>query len=56
MLSPFPEAPYPILPLPASMMVFLHPSTHSNLPPLIPLHWGIYGAFIGPRTSLPIDA
>jgi hypothetical protein len=24
-------------------------------PPSIPLHWGIYGAFIGPRTSPPID-
>jgi hypothetical protein len=31
-----------------------HPPT-PNSPPLIPLHWNIYGAFIGPRTSPPID-
>ena len=39
MLSPFPvspllETPYPILPPPASMRVFLHPPTHSHLPAL----------------------
>jgi hypothetical protein len=39
------------------MRVFLHhpPTTPTSLP-LIPLHWGIYRAFIGPRTSPPIDA
>ena len=31
---PRPEAPYPILPLPASMRVFLHSLTHSHLPAL----------------------
>ena len=39
MLSPFSvhplrETPYPILPPPASMRVFLHPPTHSHLPTL----------------------
>ena len=29
-----PETPYHILPPPASMKVFLHPSTHSHLPAL----------------------
>jgi hypothetical protein len=41
------------------MKVLLHPHNHSHLPtspPQIPLHWGIYWVFIGPRTSLPIDA
>lgn len=36
-LSWFPsllETPYPILPPPASVRVFLHPSTHSHLPAL----------------------
>ena len=40
----------------ASMRVVLHSSTHSTSLPSIPLQWGIYWAFIGPRTSLPIDA
>jgi hypothetical protein len=34
-------------------------STHlltPTSPPLIPLHWGIYWAFIEPKTSLPFDA
>jgi hypothetical protein len=34
-LSQYPlllETPYPILPSPASMRVFLHPPTHSHLP------------------------
>jgi hypothetical protein len=56
-LSWFPlllEAPYPIPPTPASMKMFLHPPTPATLP-LIHLHWGIYQAFIGPRTSPPID-
>jgi hypothetical protein len=34
---------------------FTHPHTPTS-PPLIPLHWGIYQAFIGPRTSPSIDA
>ena len=40
-----PEIPYhvPQSPTPTSV-------------PLIPLHWNIYQAFIGPRTSPPIDA
>jgi hypothetical protein len=61
-LSPYPvfsllETPYPIPRPPASMRVFLHP-THPPTPtssPSISLHWGIYWAFIGPRTSPPID-
>jgi hypothetical protein len=32
-----------------------HPPNPTSLPS-IPLHWGIYRAFIGPRTSPPIDA
>jgi hypothetical protein len=49
--------PYRILPLPASIRVFLYPPTLSHLPALYsPLHWGIYQAFIGPRTSPSIDA
>jgi hypothetical protein len=48
-----PETPYPILPTPASMRVFLHPPTPTS-PTSIPLHWGIYRAFIGPRTSSPL--
>jgi hypothetical protein len=32
-----------------------HPPTLSSLPS-ISLHWGVYQAFIGPRTSPPIDA
>jgi hypothetical protein len=35
--------------------MFLHPPTHTSLPS-IPLHWGTYRTFIGPRTSPPIDA
>jgi hypothetical protein len=56
LVSPLLELPYPILLPPASMRVFLHPPTHSHLPALNFLHWGIYGAFIGPRTSPSIDA
>jgi hypothetical protein len=64
MLSPFPISLPPRktlsqIPSPASMRVFLHPTTHPPTPtsvPSIPLHWGIYQTFIGPRTSLPIDA
>jgi hypothetical protein len=55
-LSWFPfllETPYHIVPSPASLRVFLHPPTSS---PSIPLHWGIYQAFIGQRTSLSIYA
>jgi hypothetical protein len=39
--------------------VFLYLPTHPHIPaslPSIPLHWGIYWAFIGPRNSPPIDA
>jgi hypothetical protein len=46
-------------PPPASMRVLLHPPTYPLTPispPSIPLHWGIYRAFIGPRTSPPIDS
>ena len=32
-----------------------HPTTPTSLPS-IPLYWGIYQAFIGPRTSPPINA
>jgi hypothetical protein len=54
-----PETPYHILLPLASMRVFLHPPTHPptpTSPPSIALHWSIYQAFIGPRTSPPIDA
>jgi hypothetical protein len=36
-----------------------HPPTHpptSTSPPSIPPYWGIYRAFIGPRTTHPIEA
>ena len=59
-LSPFQfssllETTYPI-PTPVSMRMFLHPRTHSHFPPLDLLYWGIYWAFIRPRTSPSIDA
>jgi hypothetical protein len=39
----------------ASMKVYpIHPPTPASLPS-IPLHWGIYLAFTGPRSSPPID-
>ena len=53
------ETTYYILPFPASMKMFLHPPTYLPTPtslPSIPLCWGIYPAFIGPKTSPPIDA
>jgi hypothetical protein len=50
------KTPYPILPPPASMRVFLYPPTTPTSLPLISLHWGIYPAFIGPRTCPPTDA
>ena len=59
---PFPGFPpswkYPIT---SSLLLFLWQCyfTHPPAPtskPSIPLHWGIYWAFIGPRTSPPIDA
>jgi hypothetical protein len=34
---------------------YTHPPTPTS-PRLIPLHWGIYLGFIGPRASPPIDA
>jgi hypothetical protein len=55
---PPPEIPYPILPTPAYMRVFPHPPTHPPIPisqSSVPLYWGIYKAFIGPRTSPPTD-
>ena len=33
-MPPLRETPYPILPPPASMMVFLHSPNHSHLPTL----------------------
>ena len=63
MLSPFLvpplKTPYPILPSPASMRMFLHPPTHSHLRSLYSPALGgggIYRSFIGPRTSPPTDA
>ena len=58
-IIPFPIFPIPgrtdhILLPPTSMMVFLdppRPTTTSS----IPLWWSIYQAFIGPRTSPPLD-
>jgi hypothetical protein len=50
-LIPFPASPSPSHPLPASMDVFPHPSTHSHLPlPILGLQ-----AFTGPRAFPPID-
>jgi hypothetical protein len=54
LVSPLLETPIPSLP--ASMRVFLHPPTTPTSLPTITLHWGIYQAVIGPRTSPPIDA
>lgn len=48
-------------PIPSSLPLllwgysFTHPLTPTSLP-LIPLHWGIYRAFVRPRTTPPIDA
>ena len=53
--SPLPETPYHILPLLLWGYSLTHPQTPIS-PPSIPLHWGIYLAFTGPRTSPPIDA
>jgi hypothetical protein len=54
-------APYPV-PTPQPPIQSLlwgcsstHPPTPAS-PPSIPLHWGIYQAFIGPRTCPLIDA
>lgn len=59
---PFPSFPpsrkHPIissLPLLLWGCSSIHPPTPTSLLS-IPLHWGIYRAFIGPRTSPPIDA
>jgi hypothetical protein len=53
--TPFPETPYPI---PLLLLLwgcsFTYPPT-PTFPPLIPIHWGIYRAFLGPRISPPID-
>jgi hypothetical protein len=41
---------------PSFFYVDVPPPTHKLQPPhSIPLHWGAYGAFIGTRTSPPID-
>jgi hypothetical protein len=56
MLLTFPVSPYPVLPPPDSMRVFLHQLPTPTSPPWISLYWGIYPAFIGPRTSPSIDA
>jgi hypothetical protein len=58
-LSRFPSSWKP--PIPSSLLLLLWgcSSTHSPKPTHLPstaLHWGIYWAFIGPRTSLPTDA
>jgi hypothetical protein len=59
-LFPVPLPPGNILPHPPSpLLLWRCSSTHSptpTSPPSIPLHWGIYWAFIGPSTSPPIDA
>jgi hypothetical protein len=59
MLSPIP-VPHPWTPpIPSSLLLLLwvcsstHPPTPTSLLS-VPLHWGIYQAFIGPRTSPPI--
>jgi hypothetical protein len=61
MLSPFPVPPPPKPPAPSSVPLLLRgcSSTHLSTPtslPSVPLHWSIYWAFIGTRTSPPIDA
>jgi hypothetical protein len=54
--NPYPTSSLPPCPPPASMRMFLYPPTTPASPPSIPLHWGIYLAGIGPRTSPPVDA
>ena len=63
MLYPFPVLFPPLNPLSQSpslpLILYACSSTHpltSTSPLSVPLHWGIYWAFIGPRTSLPSDA
>jgi hypothetical protein len=50
--TPIPTPGLPVSPLPLLLWgcSYTHPPTSAS-PPSIPLHWGIYGAFIGPRTS-----
>jgi hypothetical protein len=58
LFSPSPGNP-PSHPLPPPPLLWGFSSTHPPTPtslPSIPLHWGIYWAFTGPRTSPPIDA
>jgi hypothetical protein len=59
MLSPILVSPAPGNPLSHPLLLWGCSSTHPPTPtslPSIPLHWDIYQAFIGPRTSPPIDA
>jgi hypothetical protein len=63
MLSPFPVPPPPPPgpPIPSSLTLLLGGCSSTHLPtptslPSVPLHWSFYPAFIGPRTSPPIDA
>jgi hypothetical protein len=58
-LSQFPTSQKPPIPSSLPLLQWGCSSTHSPTPissPSIPLHWGIYWAFIGPKTSPPIDA
>jgi hypothetical protein len=58
-LSQSPPIPEPPIPFPLPLLLWGCPSTHPPSPTsqsLIPLHWDICQAFIGPRTSAPIDA
>jgi hypothetical protein len=58
-LSWFPPSREPPITSSLPLLQWGYSSTHPpnpTSPPSIPLHWGIYQAFIGPRTSPPIDA
>jgi hypothetical protein len=60
--SPAPPPPHfrePLIPFPVALLLWGCSSTHPPTPAskaLIPLHWGIYQAFKGPRAFPPIDA
>ena len=60
MFSPFlvSSSQKPPIPFSLPLLPWLCSSTHytPTSPPSIPLHWGIYQAFLGPSTSPPIDA
>jgi hypothetical protein len=59
LLSQFPSLPENPITCSLTLLLWVCSSTYPLTPtslPSIPLNWGIYWAFIGPRTSSPTDA